>query len=321
MRKRIFLSFLTIVVFLNMAALTSCGKKKTESKKRIVTVVVEKIEKGSLDKFLKLNGTLVARNATGVYPDVPGKVASIKKFEGKEVKKDEVIMLIDRALIGANYKLSPVKSPVKGYITSLNVSIGSSVGPQMPVAAVGDIEQLDLHINVPERWVPEIKDGQEVIFSVPAMPGEEFIAKVYRKDYAINNMSQTLLVRATLPNHNKKLLPGMYADAAIRTRSAKNVFILPTSALVRMEDKTFVYVASLSGIPREAENENDKTNKGGEGKKETITALLKPINVLFIADTKAAVLEGLSENDDIVVFGKEFLTEGAPINAIREDVQ
>jgi len=295
----------------------SCSPQKPQDKKRIVTVVIEKARKGNLDSFLKLNGTLYAKNSILVFPDVPGKVDHIVKFEGSYVKKDDIIMYIDRSQIGSAFNLAYVKAPVKGHVTSISVTPGYTVSPGMSVAAIGDIEFLDLHINVPERWVPEIKADQDVTFTVPARGSEVFHAKIYRKDYAINNQSQTLLVRASLNNKEQKLLPGMYADAAIKIKSARDVYIVPTSALITIGNKKAVYIK-----PQTNDHDNGKkSKKKSENTNPSTNYLvnLKTIDILFNSETEAAVAGGLTAQDEIVVFGKEFLSEGVLVNPVHQN--
>jgi len=304
--KQHFALRILFIIFFCVLGITACGKKKKENaSRRAVSVIIEQVKKGSLDKFLKLNGTLEARSAVDVFPDVPGKVDRVMKYEGKYVEKDETIMLIDRSQVGATFNLYPVKAPAAGHITAVRVNPGQTVNPAMPVAGIGDISRIDISINVPEKWIPEIKEGQEVSFSVMAITEKTFAARVYRMDYAINPMSQTLLVRATLENPGNVLLPGMYADVSIKTKSASDMFIIPSSALVIMPQGSGVYTA-VSEI----------TNSGGVT---NWSVRLKAVTVAFTSDTSAAISAGLGPSDHIVVFGREFLSDGAAINIISQE--
>ncbi|OHD56137.1 MAG: hypothetical protein A2Y33_00880 [Spirochaetes bacterium GWF1_51_8] len=278
-----------------VAALTGCGGKKEMGKKDItVSVIVHKAEKGKLDQYLNLSGGLSARDEVYIYPDVSGKIANIIKLEGKYVYKGETIMYVDRFQVGADFALASVKSPLSGYITRVIVSIGQNVSPAVPVASVGNIDKVDILIYIPESKINDVKIGQKVYITVPAFPGKTFEGIIYRQDKAVDPQSHTLLVRASVDNQSKELLPGMYSDVSIFIRSADNVFVLPNSAVFKQGGEYMVYV--------------NITN----------TAVLTKVEYLFEYQDKIAIQSGISVGDEIVIFGREFLKNGTKIKPIYE---
>lgn len=288
---------LTVLIALSvLLGVTSCGGKKEGGKKdNAVSVIVQKLEKGKLEQYLNLSGGLSARDEVNIYPDVNGKIANITKLEGKFVYKGEAVMYVDRFQVGAEFALSPVKAPLSGYVTRIMVSIGQNVSPAVPVASVGNIDKIDIMIYVPESKINEVQLGQKVYISVPAYPDKKFVGIIYRKDKAVDPLSHTLLVRASIDNTTKELLPGMYSDVSIFVRSAENVFVLPNSAIFKKDKDYFVYV--------------NITN----------TAVLKKVEYLFEYLDQVAIKSGLNEGDELIVFGREFLKEGSPIKPIYEE--
>lgn len=287
-----------ICVMMALLALTGCGGKGKMGQKKAVSVVVEKAVRGSLTEYLELNGQLSARNDVKVYADVSGKIARIDYYEGSYVGYNAPIAYIDRSQVGATYALAPVRSPISGYVTAVMVSIGQNVAPgTVPIASVGNIGTMDLQINVPEGAIDQVRIGQTVLLKVPAYPGRVFKANVYRKDLTVDPLSHTLLVRASVDNPNRELLPGMYADASILLRQASGLIILPTSAIFRTEKGSAVYI--------------NVSNKAVE----------RPIDILFAYRDQAAVKSGIEESEEVVVFGREFIKNGADINPIRENAE
>lgn len=270
--------------------------KQFQKKAQAITVIVSKVKKEKFSEFLDLSGSLAARNEIKVYSDVSGKVAEILKIEGNYISKDEPIVMIDRSQIGANYTLAPVKSPINGYILSIFVTIGQNVAPgSVPIASIGNISQIDLNINVPERYVDKVKIGQKVYLKVPSNPNKIFEAEIYRKDLSLDTLSHTLLVRAKVNNINRELLPGMYADASILIRTVNNVFVLPNSAIFKDNNRDAVYV--------------NITNK----------AVIRYVNVLFSYKDKIAIDQGINEGEEVIIFGKEFLKPNISINPIYQE--
>ncbi len=288
----------------------SCGSKKGgDDRDRAVTVLVDRARKGSLERYLDLNARLVGRSEVQVYADVSGKVDRIVRFEGERVNKGDAIVYIDRSQVGLNYVLAPVKSPIAGSVTAVHVLPGQNVVPgAVPIASVGNISEIDALINVPESEVDRVAVGQRVLLSVPAYPGRVFNASVYRKDFSIDPQSHTLLVRAKVDNRTRELLPGMYADASLLTASASNVIVLMNTALVRGDGADYVYgIGEL------------KTNLGARRTNAVLSvARLKPVKILFEYRDRVAVASGLSDGEEFVSYGREFLKDGALINPVRE---
>lgn len=326
MKKTFVNGFLVAISIIALTLTTSCKKPQKEKPKRMVSVLVEHPHKGDLRKYLSVNGQLAARYEVKIYSDVPGKISKILAYEGDSVSKDQSIALIDRSQVGANFSLAPAKSPISGYVTSIYVTIGHTVAPQVPIATVGNIDTIDILINIPERLVHEVKTGQLADIILPSRQDKPIKATIYRKDLSVDPMSHTLLVRATMKNPNKDLLPGMYADVNILTDEAKDVFILPNSAVFSLGDTNFVYVIiekrdGDKGKQTESENYNKKTNEKKETEEISYIAITKPVDVLFSYQEKIAIRSGISSEDEIVVFGREFLEEGSLVNPIRETEQ
>lgn len=291
--NRILVAFIVLSALLSVSA---CGGKKEGGKKdNAVSVIVQKLQKGKLEQYLNLSGALSARDEVNIYPDVNGKIANITMLEGKFVYKGQAVMYVDRFQVGAEFALSPVKAPLSGYVTRIMVSIGQNVSPAVPVASVGNIDKIDILIYVPESKINEVLIGQKVYISVPAFPGKKFEGVIYRKDKAVDPLSHTLLVRASIDNKTKELLPGMYSDVSIFVRSAENVFVVPNSAIFKNNKEYFVYL--------------NITN----------TAVLQKVEYFFEYMDQVAIKSGLKEGDELVVFGREFLKDGSPIKPIYEE--
>jgi multidrug efflux pump subunit AcrA (membrane-fusion protein) len=289
---------LILLFVILITGIYSCGQKKGKrfGKEEAVSVLVETVKKREAKQFLDLTGQLVGREEVKVFSDLPGRVASIRVIEGQYVTKDSVIAYIDRSQVGMEYALAPVKSPISGYILSIYVVPGQLVAAgSVPIASVGNIQNMDVIISVPEKYISDIKIGQKLFVKVSAYPDEIFEGEIYRKDLAIDPVSRTLTVRGKIYQSKGKLFSGMYVDVSILLREESSIIVVPMSALVKTEDNEYaVYV-----------NENNR-------------AILRKVKVAFTYKDNAAISDGLKSGEEIVTFGREFLKDGSPINPLRE---
>ena len=268
------------------------GKKEVDNR---TTVLVQKAAAGSLQRFLDLYGELKADNEVSLTSPVTGKVLRFNRLEGDSVRRNQSVVSIDRFEVGARYAAAPVASPVNGVVTRILVSEGADVTVGTPVAMVGDINKLEAVIQVPESSAPEVKIGQKVYFKTRAIPDRVFEGTITRRDLSLNPETRSLTVRADIPNKDHVLFSGIFAESFVFIEEATNVYVVPESALA-------------------------KTKEGGDAifvNKDEI-AVLTPIEISLRYRDQVAIASGINEGDEMIVFGREYLSDGAPIRPLPQ---
>ncbi len=286
---------LMIVLTMVLTLFYSCGKKQREFKRDSVTVLVDSVKRKEMSQYLDLSGQIVGREEVKIFSELPGKIASIKVVEGQYVTKDTIVAYLDRSQVGMDYALAPVRSPISGYILSIYVVPGQLVAAgSVPIASVGNLNNMDVVISIPEKYLKDVRIGQKLYLKVNTYPDEVFEGDIYRQDLAVDPVSRTLTVRGRIYNPKGKLFSGMYADVSILLKKEPSIIVIPSSALVKIEDEYYVFV-----------NENN-------------IAKLRKVRIGFNYKENVAIREGLNEGEEIVVFGREFLKDGTPINPVKE---
>ncbi len=132
-----------------------------------------------------------------------------------------------------------LRSPIEGYVTQVNSSIGSFVNPTDVIFRIVDTDHLHAELIAFERELPRIKIGQKIRF-VLANETEERSAKVYLIGKEISK-DRTVRIHGHLDKEDRELIPGMYLKAVIET-GGKSVPSLPVDAVVNFNGKDFVFV-------------------------------------------------------------------------------
>jgi HlyD family secretion protein len=136
-----------------------------------------------------------------------------------------------------NLAYTNIYAPIDGVVVERNVDIGQTVAaslsaPQLFLIA-NDLSQMQILTQVGESDIAQIKDGQPVEFTVQALQGQTFKGQVrqvrLQSATAENVVNYTVVV--SVPNEDRKLLPGMTARVEFLTKSAENVLKVPNSAL------------------------------------------------------------------------------------------
>lgn len=115
-----------------------------------------------------------------------------------------------------------VYAPMGGVVTDLAVREGDYVQTGAPIATVADLSRLWLDMQAYESQLPLLRWGQPVTFTVEAHPGEVFEGRVSFIEPMIDERTRTAAVRVAVENTDRRLKPGMFASAVVRTRVAED---------------------------------------------------------------------------------------------------
>jgi HlyD family secretion protein len=130
-----------------------------------------------------------------------------------------------------------IYSPVDGVVISRNVDIGQTVAASMSAPVLfqiaNDLTQMQIDANVSEADIGTVDEGQKVTFTVDAFPDRKFVGKVRQIRNSPTTVQNVVTYDAVIDvnNPDKKLRPGMTANASIITAQQTNVLKIPNAAL------------------------------------------------------------------------------------------
>jgi len=139
----------------------------------------------------------------------------------------------------------PVRSPIAGSVTERGALPGEMITPETSLFTVADLSRVWVFFDVFEKDLGSVRTGLAVIFISQSYPGRSFEGKVDFVGPQIGASSRTARVRATLPNPEGALRPGMFVTGEIvldtaGTRPAE--VVVPASAVVDLEGRPHVFV-------------------------------------------------------------------------------
>ncbi|WP_113663406.1 efflux RND transporter periplasmic adaptor subunit [Pedobacter nanyangensis] len=138
-------------------------------------------------------------------------------------------------------KTSNLYSPINGYITISNATIGKYVNPTDVIFELANKDEMHLSLNVYERDAGRIKVGQSIKFSLANETGYNRNAKVFLIGKSTNSEG-TVPVHCHLENAgSSSLFPGMYAKAMIET-TGQSVPSLPNDAIIQADGMDYIFV-------------------------------------------------------------------------------
>jgi RND family efflux transporter MFP subunit len=111
-----------------------------------------------------------------------------------------------------------------------------------PIVSLASQTPLRIYAFVPQTFSSLIKDGDPATVTVIDYPGRNFTGTVTRHPEALDQTTRTMQVEVDLPNQDRALFPGMYANMKMTARVTSSNLSVPDDALVFRDDKIYLPV-------------------------------------------------------------------------------
>lgn len=199
-------------------------------------------------------------SSTKIFQQVSSDYNSALVANGALGEKLKMIGINPETLTQSNITSTvDLRSPIQGYITVVNINIGSFVNPQDIICEIVDTEHLHAELTVFEKDITKIKVGQKVVFKIVNSEEKERNATVYLINHKISQ-DRTVRVHAHMDKDDPTLIPNMYLKAYIDV-SEQEVLAVPSAAVVQIEGENYIFIEK-SGASKEHQYEGIKIQKG-----------------------------------------------------------
>ncbi|MDL2310072.1 efflux RND transporter periplasmic adaptor subunit [Parabacteroides sp. OttesenSCG-928-B22] len=202
-----------------------------------------------------------------------------------------------------NLSYARITSPIDGVVINRAVEEGQTVAAGFSTPTLftiaNDLTQMRVIADVDEADIGQVEEGQNVRFEVDAYPEDVFEGKVTQVRLEATTTSNVVTYEVVISAYNPdlKLKPGLTANVTIYTMERENVLTIPSKALRFIPDeeelaKMKLSVAELSSEP--AVGKKIVWQKQGDA------LVPKLVTIGANGGTKAEVIEGLSDGDEVV---------------------
>lgn len=134
-----------------------------------------------------------------------------------------------------------IRAPFAGVVGLSDVAPGALVSPGAPIVTLDDVSVVRVDFQVPERYLAQLREGQPLLATAEAFPGETISGRIARLDTRVDQRTRAITARAEFPNSGGRLKPGMLMRVGI-SRGQRTSPSAPESAVSVQGDNAFVYV-------------------------------------------------------------------------------
>ncbi len=147
----------------------------------------------------------------------------------------------------SNSTLTTFYSTEDGYITTLNVNEGDYVMEGGTIVQLADLSTLWAEAQVYTTQMASVNEGENVSIQIPDLNNTSITGKIQFLNPEINPDTRINLVRATIPNKDNLLHPGMPVYLTIN-KQQHNSITLPADAILNDDKGSSVWIQTKPGV-------------------------------------------------------------------------
>jgi membrane fusion protein (multidrug efflux system) len=188
------------------------------------------------------------------------------------------------------WKDTRIHASFSGITGAYNVSPGQVISKNTTLTWLVDLDLIKAEFNVPERFLSQVRVGQSIEVKVAAYPTEKFNGEVYFIGPQVDPVTRTALVKAKIPNSERKLKPGMFANLDLTLKLKDDAVVIPESAVLPSGDRTLIYIVD-----------------------DADTAQIRPVKLGIRLAGQVEVLSGLQGGERVVAEGIQKVRPGGKV--------
>lgn len=182
-----------------------------------------------------------------------------------------------------------VRAPFAGVVGQRLVSLGDYVTSATRLTTLQTVDPQRAAFTVPESYAQQLQTRQRVSFTVAALPDRRFTGTVDFVDPRVELPGRTITVKASVPDPQRLLKPGMFIEASVATETRPDAVVIPEDAVLPLSGADYVWAVA-----------------DGKATRRQVTLGIRVPGFVEVRD-------GVTAGEQVVVGGLERLFEGAPV--------
>ncbi len=199
-----------------------------------------------------------------------------------------------------------VRAPFSGRLGIRAINVGQYLNPGTTVTVLEAIDSVYVDFELPQQRLADVKVGMPVRVAIEGAEGSALDGAIAAVDPEIDSTTRAIKLRATVPNKQERLRPGMFANVSVLLPKRDDRILVPATALVHASYGDSVFVVE------DKKDDSGNAVKGADGK------LAKFARQQFVRVGEArgdyvAILDGVAAGQEVVSAGGFKLRNGSGI--------
>ncbi len=208
----------------------------------------------------------------------------------------------DVKALEAQIERKVVRAPFSGRLGIRAVNLGQYLAPGTPLTVLEATDAVYIDFTLPQQYLGKVATGMKVrAFAEKDKPplAEGVVSAI---DPTIDATTRSLKVRATLPDKEELLRPGMFVNVEIVLPQQRTLVVIPQTAVVHAPYGDSIFATEIKPEAKDKKFARQKFVRLGPSRGDFV-----------------AVLDGVSAGEEVVTAGAFKLRNGAPLAVSRDD--
>lgn len=212
----------------------------------------------------------------------------------QDVDNAEAVMKVAKANYDAaatHLSYAHIVAPFNGFVTRRFLDAGALVNASTSTLfTMMYLDSVKIIVYVNERDLSQMYHVRTAQVKVDALPNQEFTGYVSRFSEAVDLATRTMPIEVDIPNRSRIIKPGMFATISFIVSERQDALTLSSDVLLKDDDGYFVFVSDTKKAHKVRINIGNETNSHTE------------------------ILAGLTDDEDVITTGQQFVKEGTALN-------
>jgi len=323
-----------------------------EVKSSNTIVEVHNLTPVTFQHFIEINGSVQAEEDAIVSPEIVGQISKIYVKEGDIVKKGQLLVTLNTSItestirevktsldlaqktyekqkqlweqnigsemqflqaknnkeslesrlstLQAQMAMARLRAPFDGVIDRISIKNGELASMGREILHIVNLAEMKIYGDVSESYLPSIHKGDWAEITFPIYSDMKLDGSIHRIGQVIDEKSRTFRIEIKLDNKDGKLRPNMISRIRLNDFLDDNALVVPSYIIKQDFSGSFLYVA-------------EKQNDLYIARKTYITPGITYNN-------QTMVIEGLNENESVIVVGYNLVSAGVEVTVIDEAI-
>lgn len=148
------------------------------------------------------------------------------------------------------YGYGVITAPVDGVVANVTVTVGQVVSPGAALMAVQDISQVYAVVNVEQKDLGLIKQGQPAEVTVDTYADKIFAGTVEMINPEAGSTNRMFRTKVKVDNTDGSLKSGMFSKIQLATGEAAKMLTIPQAAIIQKQGIYYVFIVENDKVTR-----------------------------------------------------------------------
>lgn len=223
---------------------------------------------------------------------VEQKLVSVEEFE--TARSELAAAEAEEGMARTNLSYTRVVAPFAGRITARHIDLGQNLSVNTELFTLADFDPLLARVHVPAREFRRLQQDQPVELVLDS-DGTRLMGRITLVSPVIDSSTGTIKITIEVNEYPSGVRPGDFVEVRVETQRHRDRILVPKIAVVNDKGEDVVFV-----------------DAGGKAER-------RVVQLGFVDDDNAEIVEGVAEGDRVVVRGQRSLRHGQPIKVLEEN--